>query len=103
MRGRSRWQEHPHRPCHHGGVILPAVRDPRLVTVRRGGSLSGADHVLLALWAAACAGRVLPRFEAAVPGDDRPRQALAAVEAWARGDLRMMDARAAGGHAMGTA
>jgi len=27
-------------------MILPKVRDPRLVTVRRGGSLSDGDHHL---------------------------------------------------------
>lgn len=97
------WEDPIIGRCQHDGVILPAVRDPRLVTVRRGGSLSDADHVLLALWAAACARRVLPLFESAVPGDERPRQALSAVAAWACGDLRMMDARAAGGHAMGAA
>ena len=36
-------------------MILPDVRDPRLVTIRRGGLLSDADHQLLALWAARCA------------------------------------------------
>lgn len=41
-------------------MILPKVRDPRLVTVRRGGSLTDSDHHLLALWAASCADHVLP-------------------------------------------
>jgi hypothetical protein len=84
-------------------VILPAVRDPRLVTVRRGGTLSDADHHLLALWAAACAEHVLDLFESACPGDRRPRQAVDAARAWVRGELPMMQARAAGGHAMGAA
>jgi len=35
-------------------MILPKVRDPRFITVRRGGTLSDQDHHLLALWAAAC-------------------------------------------------
>jgi len=84
-------------------VILPAVRDPRLVTVRRGGSLSDADHRLLAAWAADCAEHVLPLFETEVPLDPRPRQALEALRAWIRGDRPMMATRAAGGHAMGAA
>ncbi len=84
-------------------MILPPVRDPRLVTVRRGGSLTDADHHLLALWAAECAEHVLDLFEEAAPGDARPRDALAGVRGWVRGDVRMMDARAAGGHAMGAA
>ena len=28
-------------------MILPKVRDPRLVTIRRGGTLTDADHRLL--------------------------------------------------------
>jgi hypothetical protein len=36
-------------------VILPKDRDPRFITIRRGGTLTDADHRLLALWAAACA------------------------------------------------
>ncbi|RBY87667.1 putative immunity protein [Blastococcus sp. TF02A-30] len=84
-------------------MILPKVRDPRLVTVRRGGSLTDEDHHLLALWAAACAEHVLPFFEAVRPDDPRPRRAIEAARAWAGGDLPMMRARAAGGHAMGAA
>ena len=34
-------------------MILPTVRDPRLITIRRGGTLTDADHRMLALWAAA--------------------------------------------------
>jgi len=60
-------------------MILPAVRDPRLVTVRRGGSLTDEDHHRLALWAAACAEHVLGVFEAARPDDRRPREAIAAA------------------------
>lgn len=84
-------------------MILPTVRDPRLITIRRGGSLTDDHHRLLALWAAACAGRVLPLFEAAVPDDARPRDALEAIRAWTRDELPMMKTRAAGGHAMGAA
>ncbi|WP_432545331.1 putative immunity protein [Kineococcus sp. SYSU DK004] len=84
-------------------MILPEVRDPRLVTVRRGGTLSDEDHRLLALWAADCAEHVLPLFEDENPSDPRPREALEAARAWARGDLRMTEARARGGHAMGAA
>ena len=84
-------------------MILPERPDPRLVTLRRGGTLTDDDHRLLALWAAACAAHVLPLFEAAVPDDRRPREALDAVRAWERGDMAMMRCRAAGGHAMGAA
>jgi hypothetical protein len=84
-------------------MILAAVRDPRLVTIRRGGSLTDADHRLLALWAALCAEHVLPLFEDQQPSDSRPRDAIEAARAWTRGDMKMMEARACGGHAMGAA
>jgi len=84
-------------------VILPKVRDPRLVTIRRGGTLSDSDHHLLALWAAACAEHVLELFESARPDDPRPAQAIEQARGWARGEVTMMQARAAGGHAMGAA
>lgn len=84
-------------------MILPKVPDPRLVTIRRGGTLTDADHHLLALWAALCAEHVLGFFESAQPGDPRPRQAIEAARAWVRGEVKMMQARAAGGHAMGAA
>jgi thymidine phosphorylase len=84
-------------------VILPTVRDPRFVTIRRGGSLTDADHRLLALWAAACAEHVLGLFEAVRPADPRPRRAIEHARAWVRGEVPMMQARAAGGHAMGAA
>ena len=84
-------------------MILPKIRDPRFITIRRGGSLTDTDHQLLALWAAACAEHVLHHFETARPGDLRPRQAIAMARAWVRGEVKMMAARAAGGHAMGAA
>lgn len=84
-------------------MILPEVRDRRLVTIRRGGSLTDADHQLLGLWAAACAEHVLHLFEQERPSDRRPRAAVEAARAWAAGELPMMAARALGGHAMGAA
>jgi len=84
-------------------VILPKVRDPRFITVRRGGTLSDADHHLLAVWAADCAEHVLGLFEQVRPHDGRPRRAIELGRAWARGEVRMMEARAAGGHAMAAA
>lgn len=84
-------------------MILPEVRDLRFVTIRRGGTLTDADHHLLALWAATCAEHVLDLFESARPGDRRPRHAIEGARAWVRGEVSMMQARAAGGHAMGAA
>jgi hypothetical protein len=84
-------------------MILPKVRDPRLVTIRRGGTLTDTDHHHLALWAASCAEHVLDLFESARPGDPRPRRAIEHARAWVRGEVTMTEARAAGGHAMGAA
>ena len=80
-------------------VILPKVRDPRFVTIRRGGTLTDSDHQLLALWAAACAEHVLNLFELVQPEDPRPRQAIEQARAWARGEIMMSQARVAAGHA----
>ena len=82
-------------------MILPSVRDPRLITIRRGGLLGDADHQLLALWAAQCAEHVLDLFEAQQPSDTRPRDAIEAARAWSHGEMKMMEARARGGDAMG--
>lgn len=82
------------------GVILPDVRDPHLITIRRGGLLSDEGHRLLATWAAHCAEHVLHLFEIEESVDTRPRQAIDAARSWARGETAMWDARALGGHAM---
>lgn len=84
-------------------MILPKKRDPRFITVRRGGILQDADHHLLAIWAAACAQHVLHLFEEVQPNDARPRRAIEAARAWAQGEIPMSQARAAGGHAMAAA
>jgi len=84
-------------------LILPKERDPRFVTIRRGGILTDSDHHLLALWAASCAEHVLDLFESARPEDQRPRRAIELGRAWARGEITMTEARSAGGHAMAAA
>ena len=84
-------------------MILPKVRDPRFITIRRGGTLTDSDHRLLALWAAACAEHVLPLFESVQPADPRPRQAIEQARAWVRGEIKMSQSRAAGGHAQAAA
>lgn len=84
-------------------MILPKQRDPRFSTIRRGGTLTDSDHHRLAIWAADCAQHVLPLFAQVRPHDDRPRRAIEAARAWARGEITMSQARAAGGHAMAAA
>ena len=80
-------------------MILPKIRDPRFITVRRGGTLQDDDHRLLAVWAANCAEHVLHHFEQARPNDGRPRRAIELGRAWARGEIAWAEARTAAGHA----
>jgi Imm-5 like putative immunity protein len=75
--------------------ILPKERDPRLITIRRGGTLTDEHHRLLAGWALLCAEHVLHLFEDQQPGDSRPRAALSLGRAWIRGEAGMSDARQA--------
>jgi hypothetical protein len=89
-----------HKPLAAGAymgkkVIFSDKRDPRLITIRRGGKLQDADHHLLASWAADCAEHVLPLFELIQPADDRPRRAIEQARSWARGEIKMTQARAA--------
>jgi hypothetical protein len=53
----------------------------------------------LPLWAATCAEHVLHLFESAQPSDPRPRDAIAHVRAWARGEVTMTRSREAAGMA----
>jgi Imm-5 like putative immunity protein len=76
-------------------MILPAERDPRLITARRGGTLSDTDHHLLALWAAGCAERVAHHFDQVRPEDSRAREAIDVARAWVDGQMRMSEARKA--------
>jgi len=73
------------------------------VTLRRGGTLTDADHKLLALWAAACAEHVLGLFESTRPEDARPREAIEHARAWVRGEVKMTEARRAAGRAQAAA
>ncbi len=84
-------------------MILPKIRDPRFITIRRGGSLSDDDHRLLAIWATDCAAHVLPYFEEIRPDDDHPRRAIELGRAWTRGEVTMTDARTTAGHASAAA
>ncbi|MBD9647558.1 hypothetical protein IB267_04235 [Ensifer sp. ENS09] len=50
--------------------------------------LSEDDLRQITRWAILCAARALPVFEAVVPGDPRPREAIAAAAAFAEGGPR---------------
>ena len=84
-------------------MIFGKVKDPRFITVRRGGTLLDSDYRLLALWAAACAHQVLHFFEQAQTDDPRPRHALEQLHASVRGEATMTESCTAAGHAMGAA
>lgn len=49
--------------------------------------MTDADRRTVAVWAADCAERVLPLFEAEAPDDARARDAIARARAFARGEL----------------
>ena len=72
--------------------ILPKDRDPRLTTIRRGGTLTDDDHRLLAEWALQCTEHVLHLFELERPDDQRPREAMDVGRAWIRGEVPMKTA-----------
>lgn len=57
---------------------------------------SKQDQTTMAAWAADCAERVLPLFEAAYPEDDRPRSAIETGRTWVRtGVFSMAEIRGA--------
>ena len=84
-------------------MILPEVRDPRFITMRPRGTLTGRRPSAPGSWAAACAEHVLHLFESVQPSDPRPAEAIEQIRAWTRGEITMSQSRAAGGHAMAAA
>jgi len=52
-------------------------------------------HKTLVMWVIDCAERVLGIFEERHPDDSRPREALEAARAWARGEIKMPVAKKA--------
>src|SRR5262245_59742097 len=51
------------------------------------------DLRLIGFWTADCAERVLPLFEAKTPADTRPREAIAGIRVFARGEKRTANLR----------
>ena len=76
-------------------TVYTGRRDPRFVSVRRGGTLEDPQHRLLAAWAADCAEHVLDYFCGQHPKDDRPRRAIEQARAWSRGEISVLQAREA--------
>ncbi len=80
-------------PFWHGPVVC--VCCPLIASGMRmmdpepdGMTLSEEDRRLVGLWAADCAERVLPLFQAKAPSDTRPRQAVEGTRAFALGGRR---------------
>lgn len=57
--------------------------------------MKNIHHIKTALWACDVAERVLVNFESVFSGDRRPRNAVKAGRLWARGEMKMTDARKA--------
>jgi hypothetical protein len=81
--------------CPPEGAAYTGRRNPRFVTVRRGGTLVELHHRLLAAWATDCAEHVLAHFTTQHPDDDRPSRAIEMARAWSRGEISMTQAREA--------
>src|SRR5438477_12832703 len=73
----------------------PTLKIGMVVTSDYGPKLASLAQKARALWAADCAEHVLSNFESIRSNDDRPRKAIEAARAWARGEITMMMARAA--------
>jgi hypothetical protein len=56
-------------------------------------TLSEEDRRIVGLWAADCAERALPLFEAKAPSDTRPREAIEGIRTFARGGKRTAQLR----------
>jgi hypothetical protein len=56
---------------------LTGLKDERIIELVR-----KTDHKILAAWAIDCAERVLPYFEEKYPQDQRPRNAIKALQTW---------------------
>ncbi len=74
---------------------LPGDLIRRIVEFRVGEVGGNEEHRAFALWAAECAEHVLRYFEDSSTGDDRPRKAIEAARAWARGEIMTSEARKA--------
>jgi Imm-5 like putative immunity protein len=65
---------------------LSVYRDPRIMEL-----LALTDHRTLGVWARDCAERVMPYFEQEYPQDDRPRNALLALQTWVETGIFRME------------
>jgi hypothetical protein len=76
-------------------LILPKIRDPRFILIRRGGTLTNENHYLIAKWAAKCAEHVIHYFEIQCPDDNRPLKAIEFTLAWTRGEISVNESKKA--------
>jgi hypothetical protein len=85
-------------PKRYGAISASGRRSLRQTAWKNLGvgspqTLSEADRRIVAVWAADCAERVLGLFESEAPEDGRPRDAIARLRAFARGELGVGEAR----------
>ncbi|MCR3956930.1 MAG: hypothetical protein NUK57_11595 [Gudongella sp.] len=57
--------------------------------------MDNQGHRVLVLWALDCGNLALKDFESVFPGEMRPRRCLEACERWAKGDIKMQEAKRA--------
>ena len=103
-----RWEDAIHHidarlwVCELDGQIVEGEDKVAATRLRLVDPVPGINDRTLRLFAADCAEDVLHLFEAVCPGDDRPRQAIAAARQFANGEISAA-ARAAAGAAAGPA
>lgn len=89
------------QPVRHGLANQPVAE--RMDTEPDSPLLTLDDLRPIALWAAYCAERALPVFEAKAPDDTRPREAITAARAFGQGGARTTHLRRVGWAALAAA
>jgi len=67
--------------------------DDELLAIIKPVKQNSEEHKLLALWAIDCLSRVLPLFESKYPNETTLKTAVATLQRWMHGEIKMWDAR----------
>jgi hypothetical protein len=70
-----------------------AKHDPELLEIIKPVKQYSKEHKVLAEWAIECLNRYLPQFKQKYSGQDIPDIAVATLQKWIRGEIKMWDAR----------
>ena len=73
--------------------LVVTKKSPQLQPIRK--LIEKQNRRILALWGFDCAEHILEIFEKNYPNDKRPREAVVAAKAWARGEIKMPIAKKA--------